>query len=191
MNKSIFVLAACLIATSAIAAKPPVQSPQNPFMPPDMKVVDVPLTAASIQKVLASFTRLRGEFKDYQPSEDPKDMQNYMQGDDASFKKAESIVREAGFKDFPDWSANFAKVMQTYMARNMQKVGKVNQAQIDQQMKALENNPHMTAEQKEAARNMMGMANMYSQMAAAVPDKDLKTLEPYIGQLEQVMQSAE
>ncbi len=191
MNKFLIALVLSLCTTAAIAAKPPAQPPQNPFAPQDMNVADVPLTAASIQKVLGSFGRLREEFKDYKPSGDAQDMQHYMQSNEAYLKKGESLVREAGFNDWPDWYANFAKVMQTYMAYKMQGAGKVNQAQIEQQMKAMESNPNMTAEQKAMARNMMGMANMYGQMAAAVPDKDLKTLEPFIGQLEQVMKSAE
>jgi hypothetical protein len=180
----------CLSANSALAAKP-APAPQYPFVPKDMKIIDVPLTPASIQKVLASFTRLRGEFKDYKPSGDAQDMQAYMGANEAALKKGESIVREAGFKDWSDWYANFAKVMQTYMAYKMLEAGKVNQAQIDQQMKALENDQNLTAEQKQMAKNMMGMATMYTQMAASVPEADLKTIKPFAAQLEQVMQADE
>lgn len=190
MNKLILGLVLGLFATSVIGAEKAQNPPQNPFVPQDMNIADVPLTAASIQKVLASFSRLREEFKDYKPSGDAQDMQNYMQTNSAALKKGEGIVREAGFKDWPDWYANFAKVMQTYMAHKMQDVGKVNQAQIEQQMKALESNPNMTAEQKEMARNMMSMATMYTQMAASVPEADLKTIAPFLGQLEQALQSS-
>jgi hypothetical protein len=188
MNKSIIGLVLCLSAVSATGAEK-AQPPQNPFVPQDMKIADVPLTAASIQKVLASFSSLRAEFKDYKPSGNAQDMQNYMQANSAAFKKGENIVREAGFRDWPDWSANFAKVMQTYMAYKMQQAGKVNQAQIEQQMQALESNPKMTAEQKQMAKNMMGMATMYTQMAAAVAEADLKTIGPFTGQLEEVLKA--
>jgi hypothetical protein len=191
MNKYVIALALCLSANSAIAAKP-APAPQNPFVPRDIKIVDVPLTAASIQKVLASFSRLREEFKDYQPSGDAQEIQDYMGANEAAFKKGESIVREAGFKDLPDWSSNFAKVMQTYMAYKMQETNKASQAQMaqaQQQMKALENDPNLTAEQKEMAKGMMGMADMYTQMVASVPEADLKTIKPFVAQLEQVMQA--
>jgi cell fate (sporulation/competence/biofilm development) regulator YlbF (YheA/YmcA/DUF963 family) len=182
MNKLIIALVVCLSANCAIAAKPAPDS-QNPFVPKDMKLVDVPLTSASVEKLLASFPRVREEFKDYKPSGDAPN--------EADLKKANSIAREAGFKDWLDWSSHFAKMMQTYMAYKMQGTAKVSQAQIaqaQQQMKALENDPNMTAEQKQMAKNMMGgMANMYTQMAN-VPEADLKTIKPFVAQLEQVMQ---
>jgi hypothetical protein len=187
MNKLIIALVACLSANFAIAAKP-APAPQNPFVQKDMKIVDVPLTPASIQNLLASFTRLREEFPDYKPSS-ADEAQDYM-ASDANFKKAEKIVREAGFKDWVDWSSHFAKMMQTYMAYKMQDAAKLSQAQIEQaqqQMKALENDPNLTAEQKQMAKNMMGgMTSMYTQMAN-VPEADLKTIKPFVAQLEQVM----
>jgi hypothetical protein len=184
MNKLIIALMVCLSANSAIAAKP-APAPQNPFVPQDMKIVDVPLTPVSIQNLLASFTRLREEFPDYKPSSSDE-AQDYM-ANDANLKKAENIVRAAGFKDWVDWSSHFAKMMQTYMAYKMQETGKVNQAQMakmQQQMQAMENDPNLTAEQKQMAKNMMGMTNTYTQMAASVPEADLKTLKPFIAQLE-------
>jgi hypothetical protein len=83
-------------------------------------------------------------------------------------------------------------VTQTFMAYKMQETAKVSQAQMaqaQQQMKALENDPSLTAEQKEMAKSMMGMADMYTQMAANVPEADLKTIKPFAAQLEEVMQA--
>jgi hypothetical protein len=192
MNKLIIALVVCLSANSALAAKP-APAPQNPFVPKDMKLVDVPLTSASIQKLLDSFPRIRQEFEDYKPSGDGKDHQNYMEGiSEADLRKADSIASEAGFKDWVDWSSHFAKMMQTYMAFKMQETGKVNQAQMaqmQQQMKAMENDPNLTAEQKEMAKSMMSMTNTYTQMVASVPEADLKTIRPFVAQLEQVMQA--
>jgi hypothetical protein len=190
MNKLIMGLILSLVAISAIGAKPETAQ-QNPFVPKDMKTVDVPLTSASIQKVLASFSALREEFKDYQPTGDAQDMQNYMQANSAAFKKGESIVREAGFKDWPDWYGNFAKVMQTYMAYKMNEEGRINQAQMQQQLQAMQDAPGLTAEQKQMMGNAMGMTNMYMQMAENVPEADLKTIRPYAGQLEMVLQSGD
>ena len=189
MNKLIMGLVLCLSTSAAIGAEKTAQPPQNPFVPQDMKIADVPLTAASIQKVLTSFSRLREEFKDYQPSGEAQDMQNYMQANSVAMKKGEGIVREAGFKDWPDWYANFAKVMQTFMAYKMQETGKVNQAQIEQQIQAVQNNPSLTAEQKQMALTMMGMATLYTQVSAAVPEADLKIIAPFAGQLEQVLKA--
>ena len=190
MNKLMIALVVCLSANSAMAAKP-APAPQNPFAPKDMKFADVPLTSASIQKLLASFPRLREEFKDHKPK-DAQDMQDYMEGaSEADLKKADSIAREAGFKNWADWSAHFAKMMQTYMAYKMQDAAKLSQAQIEQaqqQMKALENDPNLTAEQKQMAKNMMGMTTAFTQMSANVSEADLKTIKPFVAQLEQVMQ---
>lgn len=189
MNKFIVALVVFLSVNSAVGAEK-TPRPQNPFAPPGKEIADVPLTAASIQRVIASFGRLRAEFKDYQPSGDAQDMQHYMRGNEAAFRKGEAIVREAGFDGWPDWSGHFAKVMQTYMAHKMRETGKVNPAQLEQQMRAVQDNPGLTAEQKQMALDMIGMAGAYTQMAASVPEKDLQTLEPFIGQLEQVMKSA-
>jgi hypothetical protein len=186
MNKYAIALALCLSVNFVYAAKK-VQPPQNPFTPGSAQLPDVPLTADSIRKVIASFDRLRAEFKDFQPSVDAQDMEHYMRGSDAALKKGETIVREAGFSGWADWSAHFAKTMQTYMAYKMRDTGRVNQAQLDQQIQAIQNNSSLTAEQKKMALDMMGMAGTYTQMTSNVPEADLKTLEPFIGQLEQVM----
>jgi hypothetical protein len=188
MNKYAIALALCLSLKFVYAAEK-AQPSQNPFTPGDAQLPDVPLSADSIRKVIASFDRLRAEFKDYQPSGDAQDVENYMRGNDATFKKGEAIVREAGFAGWADWSAHFAKTMQTYMAYKMRDTGRVNQAQLDQQIQAIQNNSSLTAEQKKMALDMMGMAGMYTQMTSSVPEKDLKTLEPFIGQLEQVMKA--
>jgi hypothetical protein len=82
--------------------------------------------------------------------------------------------------------------MQTYMAYKMRDSAKLSQAQIEQaqqQMKALENDPNLTAEQKQMAKNMMGMTAAFTQMSANVPEADLKTIKPFVAQLEQVMQA--
>ena len=194
MNKLIIALVLSLAAnlcSGAGKAQQP-QSPQNPFAPKGVELPDVSLTADSVQKLISSFSALRTEFKDYQPSGDAQDMPDYMQRDGAAFKKAEAIVREAGFKDFAEWSAYFSRTMQTYMAYKMQGSGNLSraqQAQMEQQIQAMQNDPNLTAEQKQMALNMMGMTSMYSQMASGVPEQDLKTLEPFIGQLEQVLKA--
>jgi hypothetical protein len=188
MNKLIIALILFLSANFAVGAEK-AQLPQNPFASGAAQMPDVPLSADSIRKVIASFGRLREEFKDYQPSGDAQDMENYMRGNDAAFKKGEAIVREAGFAGWTDWSAHFAKTMQTYMAYKMRDTGRVSQAQLDQQIQAIQNNSSLTAEQKKMALDMMGMAGMYTQMTSSVPEKDLKTLEPFIGQLEEVMKA--
>lgn len=194
MNKPFIALVLCLAVGLALPNAraqlvPQPKNPQNPFAPQGAELADVPLSAASIQNLISSFGALRAEFKDYRPSGDAQGMQNYMQGNEAAFRKAESIVRAAGFKDFADWSAHFSKTMQTYMAYKMQQSSKVNQAQLDRQIEAVRNDKSLTEEQKQMALNMMGMANMYTQMAEGVPEADLKTIKPFVGQLEQVMQS--
>lgn len=187
MNKSVIALVLCLSANLAMGAEK--SQPQNPFALTGKEVPDVPLTAASVQKVIASFGELRAEFKDYRPSGDPQDMDNYMRGNEAAFRKGEAIVREAGFNGWADWSAHFTKVMQTYMAYKMPETGRAGQAQLEQQIRAVQNNPGLTAEQKQMALDMMGMASTYTQMASGVSEKDLKTLEPFIGQLEQALKT--
>lgn len=188
MNKFLIALVLCLSANMAIGAEK-AQIPQNPFAPAGAELPEVSLSAASIQKVIASFGKLRAEFKDYQPSGDAQDMQNYMRGNEAALRKGEAIVREAGFGGWADWSAHFAKTMQTYMAYKMRDTGRVNQAQLEQQIQAIQNNASLTAEQKKSALDMMGMADMYTRMASGVPENDLKTLEPFIGQLEQALKA--
>ncbi|HEX5055734.1 MAG TPA: hypothetical protein VFX02_04465 [Gammaproteobacteria bacterium] len=193
MQKLIVALIFCLCGSLAFGAQKvqQPQSPQNPFAPQGADLPDVTLTAASVQQLISSFGALRAQFKDFKPSGDAQDMPDYLRANDAAFKKAESIVREAGFKDFADWSAHFSRTMQAYMAYKMQGAGKLSHAQqahMEQQIKAMQNDPNLTAEQKQMALNMMGMADMYNQMASNVPEQDLKTIEPFIGQLEQVMQ---
>lgn len=185
MNKFFIALVLCLSANLAIGSEK--AQPQNPFALTGKEIPDVPLTAASIQKVITSFGELRAEFKDYQPSGDPQDMDNYIRGNEAAFKKGEAIVREAGFNGWADWSAHFTKVMQTYMAYKMPETGRVDQAQLEQQIRAVQNNPGLTAEQKQMALDMMDMAGAYTQMASSVSEKDRKTLEPFIGSLEQAL----
>lgn len=190
MNKFIIALVLCLSTNHVLGAEK-AQPPQNPFTPQGAELPDVVLSADSVRKVIASFGPLREEFQDFAPSGDGGDMQHYMKSNEAAFKKGEAIVREAGFKDWADWGAHFAKVMRTYMAYNMQRSSKVSQAQLENQMRAVQGNPNLSPEQKKAALDMMGMATMYNEMAAGVPEKDLKTLEPFIGQLEQTLKAGE
>ncbi|HEY3486557.1 MAG TPA: hypothetical protein VGL10_00690 [Gammaproteobacteria bacterium] len=182
------IIGVCLFAATLGVSAQPAKQAQNPFAPPNVNIANVPLTADSIQKVLASYSRLREEFKDYKPSPNAQDMQAYIQTNNA-LKKSEEIVRGAGFRDWPDWHANFAKVMQTYMAYKMQESGKVNQAQIQQQMQAIQSNSSLTPEQKQMALSMMGMANMYTQMTANVSQAELQIFAPFANQFEQVMRA--
>jgi hypothetical protein len=185
MQKIWICLFACTMAFSVHA-----QTPQQPLgAPPNVDLSKIPLTDDSVKRLLASLGDLRSTFAGYKGG-DAQAFAAYVENNHAK-AKAESVIRQHGFKDWGDWYLGFVKMMHTYMAYKMQKAEQLNQAQMNKQMQALQNNPNMTPEQKQMAASMMSMAGAYKQIYANVSAADLKVVAAFAADIEQTLRSKE
>jgi hypothetical protein len=190
MNRILVCLLALSLMTGAIAQPKtmPADAP-NPFgVPPNVDLTKIPLTADTVKRLLASFTDLRGAFEGYQGS-DAQAFANYIQANDAK-AKAETVIRKHGFADWGDWYLGFIKMMHSYMAYKMQQAGQMSQADL-QKMEAMQNNPNMTAQQKQMVNSMSGMMNAYKQMYANVSAADLKVVASFAADIETTLRAKE
>lgn len=163
-----------------------VQAQTPPGFPPGFGQTDPslpPLTSAAVEKVIKSYGELIEEFKDYEPVGDGSNLGEYLQSQNA-VGKAEKIMKKAGFENWQQWSVSFMQTMQAYAAYKTRQVNADYMPELKKQMAEIQNNPNISAAQKQQALAMMQASQGWMQAMNNISEKDIKAVEPHAAKLE-------
>jgi hypothetical protein len=96
------------------------------------------------------------------------------------------IIGRHGFSSGDQWAAVGSRIMNAYSAMHMDEESPEFQREMQQAIREIDQNPHLSAEQKEMMRNQMQMAmGMMTQMADA-PAADVAAVRANRAKLDQV-----
>lgn len=105
-------------------------------------------------------------------------------------EKVENVVQKHGYKDFVTFVQKLSAIGMAYSAVIYEKEMTVQQPEMQQALKEIEENESLTPEQKEAMKQMItqGMSAA-NQAFSSVPDKNKKAVEEHITELEELFDS--
>ncbi|GGC68251.1 hypothetical protein [Marinobacter halophilus] len=101
----------------------------------------------------------------------------------AMLKDIEKVTKRHGFSDIEQWAQTGDQVFQAWFALEMEAQGPAAQQEMQRALAEIDNNPHMTEEQKAQMRAMMGTAMNTMNAAKDVPDDAKRAVRPFMDEL--------
>lgn len=101
----------------------------------------------------------------------------------AVYKDIEKVIKRHGFSSVEQWARTGDQVFQAWVALEMEEQGPAAQQEMQQALAEIDNNPHMTEEQKVQMRAMMGTAMSTMNAARDVPDDTKRAVRPFMDEL--------
>ena len=143
--------------------------------------------AASMEE-LESWGDRQGDLdEDYTRAEDPTDFQSALSRIAQQDREIQGIIERHGFTDSGEWAAVGAKIFNAYMALQMREQEPDMQREFQQQLDAIDENPHISDEQRQQLRAQMeAMMSMMSGMFTA-PEADITAVEANRARLDQLL----
>ncbi len=105
------------------------------------------------------------------------------------YKEFEKIIKKHGFSSTEQWASVGDRVFHAMMAIEMKAENPAMGQEMAEAMAELDNNPHMTAEQKEQMKAMMSGAMGVIQSASNAPAADINAVRPHMDTLRTFMDS--
>lgn len=99
------------------------------------------------------------------------------------YNEFEPIVKKNGFASAQEWGHTGDRIIHAFMALEMEREAPEMQREMDEAMRELDNNPHMSAEQKDAIRQMMMGAMSSMESMSDAPKADVDAVRPHMGAL--------
>ncbi|MDX1633968.1 MAG: hypothetical protein R3280_04995 [Marinobacter sp.] len=103
------------------------------------------------------------------------------------YDQVEQVVRQHGFEGVEQWSRIGDRILNAFVARQMGAQDKDLRKEMEQALAQIENNPNLTAAQKEQMKSMMGGAVSSVEAMANAPQEDVRAIEPYMQQLDRTL----
>jgi len=113
-----------------------------------------------------------------------------LKGEDA-YDRLEGLVQDSGFNDLNEWAATGDRIYAAWMAIEMADQSPEINQEMQSAMAELENNPHMSAQQKAQMRSAMEAALGVTKMASEAPPADIEAVKPHVKALQAVTNDAE
>ncbi len=143
------------------------------------------LTKADVRNVIDAAKELRTEIdksEDYN-FEKMTEMGATLKGQ-AMYNKYLGIIKSYGFANPETWAQTATRVFSAYGAYEMQRTAPNLNAQMQQALSQIQNNPNLTAEQKQQMMQMMGQARQSTRSYASASSADIEVVKPFAAEIE-------
>ena len=105
------------------------------------------------------------------------------------YPEAEDIIRDNGFSGADDWANTGSRILNAWMALEASEEAPRMEEEMERQMREIEDNPHISDEQREMMKEQMEQARgMIQGMTEDVPEGDKEAVERNRDRLSAVMQ---
>ncbi len=143
-----------------------------------------PLTRADVQNAIEAYKEFYQEFSqsgkyDYEQMNSAIAQAKGQQ----IYNKYISIVKRHGFDDPADWWQTFHRMIQAYTTIKIQEQNPQMQAQMQQQMAEIQNNPDLSPQQKQQVMQMMQQSMQGVQSYYNAPAADVEAVKPFTDQI--------
>lgn len=101
----------------------------------------------------------------------------------AMYQDLESLVKRHGFSSIEQWAKTGDQIFQAWFALEMDEQRPAAQQEMQQALAEIESSPHMTPEQKEQMKAMMGSAMTTMNQASDVPSETKRAVRPFMDEL--------
>lgn len=99
------------------------------------------------------------------------------------YNDIENVIKRHGFSSVEQWARTGDQVFQAWFALEMEEQGPAAQQEMQRALAEIDNNPHMTEDQKAQMRAMMGTAMNTMSAAKDVPDDAKRAVRPFVNEL--------
>lgn len=107
------------------------------------------------------------------------------------YGRLEDLVQDNGFKNLTEWAAAGDRIYGAWMAIEIADQSPEINQEMQKAMAELDNNPHMSAEQKAQMRSFMEAGLGATKMASEAPPADIDAVKPHVNALRAVTQDDE
>lgn len=97
-----------------------------------------------------------------------------------AYGRLERLVKDNGFNNLNEWAATGDRIYGAWMAIEMEGQSPGFNQEMQKALADLENDPHMSDEQKAQMRSVMEVAVGTTQMASQAPSADIKAVRPHV-----------
>lgn len=137
------------------------------------------------------FTRLTGDLDDDADELPPdftaiiSDAVNRFRGH-PNYELLEDVVERHGFESAEQWGRTGDRVIRAYMTIQIEAHRTEVEKEMADALADLDNNPHITPEQKAQMKAMMENALVAMEQASQAPEEDIRAVRPFVDQLRSV-----
>lgn len=103
------------------------------------------------------------------------------------YSEFEDTVEEHGFTGPEHWGQVGDRVLTAYFAATMDQQAPAMQAQIEERMHELENDPNMTAEEKQIMKETLNSSMAQVGAGSNLPSADIEAVRPYMDDLQRAL----
>ncbi|KPQ30593.1 MAG: Peptidase family M9 N-terminal [Marinobacter excellens HL-55] len=100
----------------------------------------------------------------------------------AMYQDLERVAKRHGFSSIKQWAKTGDQIFQAWIALEMDEQ-RPSQQEMQQALAEIESSPHMTPEQKEQMKAMMGSAMTTMNQASDVPNDNKRAVRPFMDEL--------
>lgn len=123
-------------------------------------------------------------------SQDPKSFTRMMADGIREHPDAEKIVNRHGFKSADHWAETATAIMNAYVGLQLEAEGTSSaemQSQMSEALAQMENNPHLTDQQRDMMRQQMGMAESFmGELGKEAPEENIRLIRQHKNRLDQL-----
>lgn len=109
--------------------------------------------------------------------------------DHPAYDRLDEVVSRHGFDSPEDWGATGDRVFMAWMAIQMQGQRPGIQQEMAQALAEIDNNPNLTAAQKEQMRALMGGAVVAMEQIGQAPEEDIRAVRPHAAELRAITEA--
>lgn len=107
-----------------------------------------------------------------------------------AYDEFEEIAEDHGFSSPEEWGEVGDRVLKAFMAASMDANAREMQAQMEETLRELENNPDISPEQKQMMRDSMGSGMAQFKAMTDAPAADIEAVKPFLPELRRAFDSA-
>ena len=158
----------------------------SPLLAGDLDARTVDNWAASMEELEAWGDSQNDLDDDYAGADDPQDFQSALSRMVQQDREIQRIIERHGFADGAEWAEVGSRIFQAYLAVQMREQEPEMQREFQEQMEAIDSNPHLSEEQKQEMRSQMEqMMGMMSGMFTA-PEADMAAVQERRSRLDEL-----
>ncbi|WP_138379118.1 hypothetical protein [Luteithermobacter gelatinilyticus] len=157
-----------------------------------------PLSGDKIEGFISTLPKLEELGEKYDIEDDQEDLDSQASPDGAfspftsslrtlkghkAYNDFMAIIREAGFSSAEEWAMVGDRVMRAFISTEIKGQHSSSRAEMEEAIKDVQNNPHISTEQKQAIINNLHQSMAMMSAASNAPAEDVKAIQPYLGKL--------
>lgn len=158
-----------------------------------------PLSEAEVQRFIASLPeieQLSAEEQDagWLDEADGLDFERPLSGSihalrgRAMYGQLDAVAAKHGFSGLEHWARVGDKVFKAFLALEMEQQRPQLQAQAAEQLREIEQNPHLTPEQREQLKHMLSSSMQFMESLAQAPASDMEAVRPHLAELRRLLE---